>query len=142
MATSDPTACNTCAHTSAEHSTLVGCLADGCGCQHYALAPAQGLQEGRQRRDEGVEAAGSTVPAVLASAWKVKAAEAMEELIRYGSHFSADDLVAIAGMPPRPNMLGGVFISARKAGLIRPAGYTQATRPEAHARVQRTWAGA
>jgi hypothetical protein len=89
-----------------------------------------------------VEAAGTTAPGALVTAWKAKANKALEELIREGSYFSADDLVELVGMPPRPNMLGGVFIGARRAGLIKPMGYTQASRPEAHARVQRTWAGA
>jgi hypothetical protein len=103
---------------------------------------AQGLAEGRARRDQGVAAAGTTAPGALVTAWKAKANKALGELIREGSYFSADDLVELVGMPPRPNMLGGVFIGARRAGLIKPVGYTQASRPEAHARVQRTWAGA
>lgn len=135
-----------CGHDRAEHSTLVGCLADGCTCERWttvlAAWPDQGIQEGRALRDAGVAAAGSTAPGALVTAWKAKANKALEELIREGSYFSADDLVDLVGLPPRRNMLGGVFIGARRAGLIKPVGYTQASRPEAHARVQRTWAGA
>lgn len=151
--------CPDCGHLSTEHSPLAGCLEGDCLCetspQAIALADAmrrpldaevimgtKGLAEGRKRRDEGVEAAGTTAPGALVTAWKARANKALEELIREGSYFSADDLVAAVGMPPRPNMLGGVFIGARRAGLIEPVGYTQAHRPEAHARVQRTWKGA
>jgi hypothetical protein len=142
------TTCATCDHEPTEHSTLAGCLAPGCDCEAgpvvaaFMPPPSQGLAEGRARRDAGVAAAGTTAPGALVTAWKAKASKGLEDLIREGSYFSADDLVALVGLPPRRNMLGGVFIGARKAGLIRPVGYTQATRPEAHARVQRTWAGA
>lgn len=148
--------CRTCDHPGSAHTPLAGCLAQAsatsyCTCSAFVAAeapeptparPAQGLQEGRQRRDEGMEAAGSTVPAVLASAWRDEAAKALETLAGRTDPFSADDLVAIAGEPPRPNMLGPVFAQAARRNLIRAVGYTQGTRPSAHARVQRTWAGA
>lgn len=110
--------------------------------QDFASGLAQGLQEGRQRRDEGMEAAGSNVAGPIASAWRSKAAEALATLAATGDEFSADDLVAIAGEPPVPNMLGPLFAKAARQDVIRAVGFTQGTRPKAHARVQRTWKGA
>jgi hypothetical protein len=65
----------------------------------------------------------------------------MDALILGGQEFDADDLVDMVGMPPRPNMLGGLFIGASRAKRIVPVGYTQAARPSSHARVQRLWQG-
>lgn len=139
----------TCNHLADNHTALSGCLeeVDGtwCPCADYKPAPTsrqEGLAEGRALRDAGTEAAGSGTPAALASAWRAKAAEAMTTLARSGEEFSADDLVAIAGEPPVPNMLGGVFMSAARRDLINAVGFTTASRPSAHARVQRTWKGA
>jgi hypothetical protein len=75
------------------------------------------------------------------TAWRAKAAAALTTLINSGDVFDADDLVTMAGMPPRPNMLGGLFIGASRAKRIVPVGYTQAARPSSHARVQRLWQG-
>lgn len=148
--------CPTCQHPATEHSAIAGCLADGCLCESgpvvAAFEPprneplsaqrAAGLAEGRRRRDEGAEAAGSTAPGALVTSWRAEAATAMDALILGGQEFDADDLVDMVGMPPRPNMLGGLFIGASRAKRIVPVGYTQATRPSSHARIQRTWKAA
>lgn len=139
----------TCNHLADNHTALSGCLEEvggaWCACSEFTAAPSsreEGRAEGRALRDAGTEVAGSGAPAALASAWRTKAAEAMTTLARSGEEFSADDLVAIAGEPPVPNMLGGVFMSAARRDLINAVGFTTASRPSAHARVQRTWKGA
>ena len=159
--------CPTCGHARDEHSALAGCMFnDGhsyCVCTQgpasilvatvtrdelatvsarAAASRAQTLAEGRRRRDEGVEAAGSGLPGHVESEWRTKAAKALADLIAGRENFSADDLVEIAGPPPRPNMLGGVFLGAARRGEIQPVGYTQGKRASAHARVQRIWAKA
>jgi hypothetical protein len=93
---------------------------------------------------------------VAASAWRDKAKTTMDALIASELEFSADDLVngmasgvppaprhaiAGAGEPPVPNMLGALFLATARRNQIRPVGFTQSTRPSAHARVQRTWRG-
>jgi hypothetical protein len=141
--------CLNCGHA-AKHTDLVGCLSTDtpegyCDCTTFvperAAAERRDLSEGRALRDQGTAVAGDDAPAVLVSDWKAKAAEAMETLIQGGTEFSADDLVAIAGEPPVPNMLGGLFLGASRGNRIQPVGFTQSARPSAHARVQRTWKG-
>jgi hypothetical protein len=148
--------CRTCDHPGSAHTPLAGCLAQTsatsyCTCTAFVSTeaatpapqpPRQDLQEGRQRRDEGMEAAGSTVPGAIASAWRTAAQDALKRLVATGRAFSADDLVEIAGEPPRPNMLGPLFAQAARRDEIVAVGYTQGKRPSAHARVQRTWLGA
>jgi hypothetical protein len=149
------TPCETCGHAAADHSDLVGCtVEDGtgyCTCETYKGAPRRvtypspnvlnGLAEGRQARDEGAALAGTGSPGVLADEWRRKADDALDALAKSGETFSADDLVERVGMPPVPNMLGGVFLAARRANRIEAVGFAQATRAASHARVQRTWKG-
>src|SRR5688500_8603334 len=101
--------CPTCGHSPDDHSDLAGCLAkagDGwCDCTaqatairtavwaeridngyetaHAALKPsrAQTLTEGRRRRDEGAQAAGSALPGHVDSEWRTKATQALADLI-------------------------------------------------------------
>lgn len=138
--------CTTCSHLATEHGGIAGCLVETapgsyCTCKALTLAPASGLEEGRARRDEGMERAGTGTPGVLASDWRAKAATAMDELAASGEEFSADQLVEKAGPPPHPNMLGPTFANAARADLINAVGFRQATRASAHARIQRTWKG-
>lgn len=151
--------CPTCRHAANEHSDLAGCLfSDGttyCDCtmgpsiipDEPTSAPqtpsrAQTLAAGRAARDEGADAAGSGLPGHIETEWRTKAAEALTALAKTGVAFTADNVVDVAGMPPVPNMLGGLFIGASRRGEIVPVGYAQGTRAASHARVQRMWAGA
>lgn len=151
------TTCATCNHPEDQHTDTVGCLVETsstsyCTCPRFVplaepvmvtrqqAASALGL--GRALRDEGAARAGDGAPGVLAADWRRKADDALNALAASGAVFSADDLVERAGMPPVANMLGGVFLAARRANRIEAVGFAQATRPESHARVQRTWKGA
>lgn len=157
------TDCRGCLHRQDQHSDLAGCVVEiatntYCTCPAYeAAAPAEdartltqtiqapeperGLDEGRARRDEGTERAGSGINGPAASDWRLKAKDALKELAASGTAFSADDVVARAGEPPVPNMLGALFLGAARAASIQAYGFTQSTRPSAHARTQRTWVG-
>lgn len=140
----DACATPNCGHESTDHSTLVGCLEDGCACERFTSpAPRHAtLQEGRDRRDAGLAVVGTTAPGPLVTSWRAEAATALDALITGGQVFDADDLVDMVGMPPRPNMVGAVFMAASRQKRIVPVGYTQATRAASHARVQRTWKAA
>ena len=105
----------------------------------FEQPPLFDLGAGETLRDNGVTAAGSTNP--QAPAWRADAEAAIEVLAQTRTVFSADNLVAIVGPPPIPNMLGAVFLSASRAGLIVCTGFRPAQRPTAHARMQRTWIG-
>jgi hypothetical protein len=159
--------CPTCGHARDEHSDLAGCLYSSgstyCDCQHgpstilvakvtqaeledasarVRASRAQGLTEGRRLRDEGAAAAGSALPGHVEAEWRAKAEKALAELIASREQFDADDLVERVGLPPVPNMVGGVFAGARAAKRIKAVGYTQGTRAASHARVQRVWVAA
>lgn len=150
--------CPTCKHAANEHSDLAGCLfSDGptyCDCTagpslipEATSAPqpasrAQTLAAGRAARDEGADAAGSGLPGHVESEWRTKAADALATLAKTGVAFTADNVVDVAGMPPVPNMLGGLFLGASRRGEIVAVGYAQGTRAASHARVQRMWTGA
>lgn len=149
----DPaTLCATCSHTRERHSDFAGCIVNDvvsfCPCERF-VEPApeptptreEGLAAGRAARDAGAALAGAGAPASLVAAWRDKAGKALDELIRSGMEFSADDVVERAGEPPVPNMLGGLFLAASTAGRIHAVGLVSSARPKAHARVQRTWIG-
>jgi hypothetical protein len=107
--------------------------------QPRAVTVTNGLEEGRRLRDVGVEQAGSGVPGFEASEWRAKAEESLGLLIHLGNTFTADDVVRLAGPPPHPNMLGGLFITAARSKRIVSVGYTQGQRKSAHSRVQKLW---
>lgn len=159
MTTHPATICHKCGHAALDHSDFAGCLAENadarpesegpfyyCPCQMtpasiQATSPFDPAEGGR-RRDEGTARAGTGAPASLVAYWQAKADQAMGELIGMGVPFTADDLVERAGMPPVPNMVGGLFHGAHRGKRIQAVGYATGKRPESHARVQRTWLGA
>lgn len=141
-----------CDHPATEHSSLAGCLAPGCDCERAPVLaddlanlptqPTQGLAQGRALRDAGAAVVGSTAPGHLVTSWRNRAEASLARAIASGETFSADDLVEEVGLPPRPNMLGALFLHAAKADRINAVGFAPSTRPAARGRVQRTWAGA
>lgn len=152
--------CKTCDHDAEIHSKWAGCVAahlgDFCPCtkfvprQHHvndlglttmADRKVAEITQARQLRDDGAAAAGSAVPTALESAWRDMADKAMAVLIKDQVLFSAEQVRAVAGEPPHPNMLGALFLRWQKAGRIKPEGYTQATHRAGHARILRTWRG-
>jgi hypothetical protein len=135
------TPCATCTHDEAVHSDLVGCTANDdhtyCTCPQFA-APAK---SGRALRDEGIAQIDSADGDAEAE-WRNQARIALDALILTDTEFHADDLIEMIGSPPRPNMVGALFMAASRQNRINAVGFHQSTRPSCHARVQRTWRAA
>lgn len=100
----------------------------------------ESLEEGRRRRDAGMEFA---THSTLIS-WKRVAEKRLAELAATGREFTAEDLRERVGHPlgSHDNSMGPLFGAAARRGEIVHVGYQQATRPEAHARILRVWRGA
>jgi hypothetical protein len=61
-----------------------------------------------------------------------------------GQEFTADDVRALIGDPPRgvsSNLTGALFNAASKAGVIRMVGYGISARVQGHGNLQRRWVG-
>ena len=56
-----------------------------------------------------------------------------------GYAFTTDDLWSRFVHPPEPRAMGAAIVAARRAGLIRAAGYVKSTRKECHARPVARW---
>lgn len=101
------------------------------------------LPAGEARKEAGQRQAEYADPAW---SWRSDALDAIWELAASGRTFTADDVVAVVGLPDfgpnRNNAVGAVFSSAAKRGWIVSTGvYRKSRRPEAHARVIAVWAG-
>jgi hypothetical protein len=76
------------------------------------------------------------------SMWRREALAQIEFLASTGREFTADDVRQAVGEPDIANRWGGVFLAARRAGLIEPTGQV---RPSAttsrHASLVRVWKG-
>jgi hypothetical protein len=71
--------------------------------------------------------------------WKQAANKALAHLAESGQPFTAEDVRAIAGDPPRPNAMGAILrAGARRHDLIK-VGRQPATRPELHASELTVW---
>jgi hypothetical protein len=67
----------------------------------------------------------------------------VRELAATGVEFTAETVRERIGHPlaSHPNALGALLGSAARRGEIVAVGFVQATRPEAHARILRSWRG-
>ena len=95
------------------------------------------LELGRELRDEGIH----RVDVSVDDLWKIRAEAAIYELAALMRPFTSEDVRARAGDPPKPNAMGGRFMSAARRGTIVRAGYSQATRAERHASALAQWVG-
>lgn len=59
-----------------------------------------------------------------------------------GGTFTADELQAAHGLPDLGNSLGGIFMAAHRAGLIRRVGYRPSEKPSRAGGVVAVWTGA
>ncbi len=92
--------------------------------------------EGEARRDAGM------AKVLDASAeWRSDAMVAIRGLALEPTGFTAEEVRAIVGDPPRPNAMGAVFHLAARRGWIRKVGYRKATRPSLHATELAVWEG-
>lgn len=73
--------------------------------------------------------------------WKERADEAILELARKPSPFTAEDVREIAGDPSRPNAMGARLSANARRGLIRHYGFVHARRPERHSSLVILWMG-
>jgi hypothetical protein len=89
---------------------------------------------GEDLADAGAAAA---LDSAAVTVWRSGAQAAMDELIRHGHPFDADDVTALAGPPPSPNAMGGLFRANRSR--LTAVGYTKTDRKVGHARVIRIW---
>ncbi|TLP72958.1 hypothetical protein [Nesterenkonia sphaerica] len=85
-------------------------------------------------------------PGEAKASWLADARESIEALARrartYDTTFTADDLRRLVGEPAHPNWVGGAFSSARRLGIITPAGYTTSSTRSRHRGVIRKWKAA
>ena len=90
-----------------------------------------------QLRDEGIE----LVDKNTSYEWKESADNAICSLALSGRTFTAEDVRRLAGSPSRPNAFGSRFMKAIRRGWIKKVGYTNAARPDAHARALAQYRG-
>lgn len=115
----------------------------GAAAELYRPKPAKATppaakSEAQTRRDAGAGLAENSVD----TRWRLAAEHAITQLAASGAVFTSDDVHDRIGSPPgHRNAVGGVFIAASKRGEIRPVGYRNSRRPEAHARPVREWVG-
>jgi hypothetical protein len=88
-------------------------------------------------RDEGMVA----VLVATDEEWKVAAERRLDDLARSGERFTSEDLTRVVGVPPSPNAVGAIVNAAARRGVIRPVGFTNATRPSQHSATLRVWEG-
>lgn len=58
-----------------------------------------------------------------------------------GGEFSADDVQRIYDLPDAGNAVGGFFMRAHRAGIIRRIGYRASSRPSRSGGVVAVWVG-
>ncbi len=94
---------------------------------------------GAELRDKGLEQAGSGGPVAMLAIWVWKAENAILDLCEAESDFTSEDVRRAVGDPPHHNVIGAVFRSMARKGIIVPAGVGIASRPSRHASLIRTW---
>lgn len=99
------------------------------------------MTEGDRLRDQGMALAEAAVPT-----WTDDARDAIDYLADRGRPFTADDLVALVGLPRpsepnRNNAVGAVLGGAARRGRIRRVADATAGRPLSHSRRLTVWEG-
>ena len=74
--------------------------------------------------------------------WKELTDTIIRTLSLSGMLFTAEDVRKWLPEPPNPNAMGARFLQAIKRGWIKKVGYTNAKRPDAHARALAQYRGA
>lgn len=93
---------------------------------------------GTDLRDMGIALVDYATP----EAWKDEADSLIVSMARSGAEFTAEDVRAWIGDPPKPNAIGARFMAALRSGIIQRAGWKHASRKEAHARALAVYRGA
>lgn len=95
-----------------------------------AHAPA-GAYAGAELADENTE-----------DHWRQWALREIGIMAANGLEFTADDVRTIVGEPDHPNRWGGVWLAARRSGLIEPTGQVRpSTTATRHGSLVRVWKG-
>ncbi len=94
---------------------------------------------GKALAEQGMAQAGSGHPVGVLVSWLSRARIGILWLCEADASFGADDLRRIVGDPPVANVMGAVFRSAAKDGLIVQDGVDLARRPSRHASITRLW---
>ncbi|MFW6077939.1 MAG: hypothetical protein ACOC71_09300 [Hyphomicrobiales bacterium] len=89
-----------------------------------------GAYDGAQQADDNAEAG-----------WREQALREIETMARSRIPFTADDVRERVGSPDHPNRWGGVFLAARRAGLIEVVNVRPSATPSRHASLVRVWRG-
>ena len=95
------------------------------------------MTTGTTLRDRGISLADTNAP----EGWKKTTDGVILMLSLTGMIFSAEDVRLLVGEPPNPNAFGSRFMNAIKKGWIKKVGYTNAKRPDAHARALAQYRG-
>lgn len=102
---------------------------------------ADGLREGRRRRNEAIDAVDTSVGAQ----WRAHADEAIITAAANHPRITSDDVWEVLDAraiprPPEPRAMGPRMLAAAKAGIIRATPFFQpSTRPELHASPRRLY---
>jgi len=91
-----------------------------------------------QLRGRGI----ALVDSNTSDSWKQTADSVIRTLSLSGMTFTAEDVRKWLPEPPNPNAFGARFMNAIRKGWIEKVGYTNATRPDAHARALAQYRGA
>ncbi len=73
--------------------------------------------------------------------WADVAFEEIERLAERGVIFTADDLVLAVGAPDNPKVIGAVFRTASRRGLIEAVGFERSRRIQRHGGWSMRWTG-
>jgi hypothetical protein len=101
------------------------------------------LPSGERAKEAGQLAAGSSD---RAWEWRQRALDAIYDLASAGMPFTADDVIAVTGLPDlgpnRNNAVGATFSAAAKRGwIVHTGAYRKSRRVLSHARAVAVWAG-
>ena len=95
------------------------------------------MSTGITLRDKGISLADRNTP----EGWKKAVDTVIWTLSCSGMIFTAEDVRLCVVDPPNPNAFGSRFMNAIKKGWIKKVGYTNAKRPDAHARALAQYRG-
>ena len=75
--------------------------------------------------------------------WRQGALREISIMAANGLEFTADDVRQVVGEPDHPNRWGGVWLAARRAGLVVPTGEVRpSTTASRHGSLVRVWRAA
>lgn len=75
--------------------------------------------------------------------WRKWALREIAIMAANGREFTADDVRQIVGEPDHPNRWGGIWLAARRAGLVVPTGEVRpSVTPSRHGSLVRVWRAA